>query len=270
MPSDRRAALPRAVLVTLWGNACLSGATTVEDSAVHAVGGDALHRVLGVPGEDDAVPLAVAFGRLRAAGVTALRLVLPEPGDPVGLPGPPAVTADATAAGEVVMTVSGPGTQHWALLPTAAPSDSGSVVRWDVREVPYSVHPHGLPTLSEAERALAEAVRETTSTLASLDLARGRDDVAGRLAAVERAVARVDLPPSLPSRAQRSVVQAARLLGILDVALATDGAAVTAAEMHARAKTLRPLRAAARHALCAACSAEAEPEPAPKAWRSGR
>jgi hypothetical protein len=136
--------------------------------------------------------------------------------------------------------------------------------------VPYSVHPHGLPTLSEAERALADAMRETTSTLASLDLARGRDDVAGRLAGVERAVSRIDLPPSLPARAQRSVVQAARLLGILDVALATDGAAVTAGEMHARAETLRPLRAAARHALCAACSVEAEPEPAPKAWRSGR
>lgn len=270
MPSDRRAAVPRAALVTLWGNACLSGATTVEDAAVHAVGDDALHRVVGVPGESDAVPMAVAFGRLRAAGATALRVVLPEPGDPVGLPGPPEVNADAMAAGEVVMTVSGPGTQHWALVPTSAASDAGDVVRWDVREVPYSVHPHGLPTLYEAERILADTLRRTTSTLAALDLARGRDDVAGRLAAVEQAVARLDLPSSLPQRAQRSVAQAARLLGILDVALLTDGAAVTAGEIVARVDLLRPLRVAARHALCAACFAQAEPEPPPKSWRSGR
>ena len=73
MPSDRRAALPRAALLTLWGNAYLSGATTVEDAALRAVGADALHRVLGVPAEDDAVPVGLALGRLRAAGVTLFR-----------------------------------------------------------------------------------------------------------------------------------------------------------------------------------------------------
>ena len=66
------------------------------------------------------------------------------------------------------------------------------------------------------------------------------------------------------------MVQAARLLGILQVAATTEGAAVTAGEIAARAETLRPLRAAARHALCAACSAEAEPEPHRKAWQTGR
>lgn len=270
MPSDRRAALPRAALLTLWGNAALSGATTVEDAAVHAVGDDALHRMTGVPGEVDAVPLGLALGRLRAAGVTALRVVLPEPGDPLGLPGPPAFNADATAAGEAVVTVSAPGTPTWALLPTSAGSDGGPVVRWDVREVAYSVHPHGLPTLSEAERALADAVREATEALLAMDLARGRDEVAARLRGVEKVVSRLDLPPSLPPRGQRSVVQAARLLGILDVAGSTDGAAVTAGELAARAETLRPLRAAARHALCAACSAQAEPEPPRKAWQPAR
>ena len=270
MPLDRRAALPRAALLTLWGNAALSGATTVEDAAVHAVGIDALHRMTGVPGEDDAVPLGLALGRLRASGVTALRVVLPEPGDPLGLPGPPAFNADATAAGEAVVTVSAPGTPHWALLPTAADSSSGAVVRWDVREVGWSAHPHGLPTMSEAERGLADAVREATDALMRLDLARGREEVASRLRGVEKAVSRIDLPPSLPARAQRAVVQAARLLGILEVAGSTDGAAITAAEAAARAETLRPLRAAARYALCAACSADAEPEPPRKAWQAAR
>lgn len=270
MPSDRRAALPRSALLTLWGNAALSGATTVEDAALHAVGADALHRMTGIPGEDDAVPVAVGLGRLRAAGVSAFRVVVPEPGDPLGLPGPPGFNADATAAGEAVVTVSAAGTPHWALLPTYAESESGTVVRWDVREVGWSAHPHGLPTISEAERGLADAVREATEQLVALDLAGGRDAVARSLRAVEREVSRIDLPPSLPARAQRAVVQAARLLGILEVAGSTDGAAVTAGEAAARAATLRPLRAAARHALCAACSADAEPEPPRKAWQTAR
>ena len=35
-----------------------------------------------MPGEDADVPVSIALGRLRARGVTGLRLVLPEPGDP--------------------------------------------------------------------------------------------------------------------------------------------------------------------------------------------
>lgn len=270
MPSSSRAALPRSAVLALWGNAWLQGSGSLDDAAAQVLGHDALHRVVGVPGEDSDVALGIALGRLRGLGATALRVVLPEPGDPLGLPGPPAFNAEAVARGEAVITVAPPGVPTLALLPTAAASGSGDVVRWDVVEVAPSAHPHGLPTLSESERLLADAVRDATARLLDLDLARGREELADRLRRVERDVSRIDLPPSLPARAQRSVVQAARLLGILDVAASTEGAAVTAAEAAARAGTLRPLRAAARHALCAACSAQAEPEPVRKAWQAGR
>lgn len=270
MPSSSRAVLPRSAVLALWGNAWLQGSGSLDDAGAHVVGADALHRVVGLPGTDADEPVGLALGRLRAAGVTALRVVLPEPGDPLGLPGPPAFNADAVARGECAITVAPPGAPTWALLPTAAPSDQGDVVRWDVVEVGPSAHPHGLPTLSEAERALADAVREATERLQQLDVARGREELADRLRRVERDVSRLVLPDGLGARAQRAIVQAARLLGILDVAASTDGAAVTAAEAVARAETLRPLRAAARHALCAACSAQAEPEPVRKAWHGGR
>jgi hypothetical protein len=270
VPSSSRAVLPRSAALALWGNAWLQGSGSLDDAAAQVVGPDALHRVVGLPGEDADAPIGIALGRLRAAGVAALRVVLPEPGDALGLPGPPGFNSDAVARGECVITVAAPGSPTWALLPTAAASEGGDVVRWDVVEVNPSAHPHGLPTLSEAERALADAVREATERLVQLDLARGREELADRLRRVERDVSRLELPAGLSPRAQRAVVQAARLLGILDVASATDGAAVTAGEAVARAETLRPLRAAARHALCAASSAQAEPEPVRKAWHGGR
>jgi hypothetical protein len=271
VPTPSRAALPRAALLTLWGNAHLRGSASLDDAAAHAVGADALHRVVGVPGEDGDVPIGIALARLRLSRVEALRVVLPEPGDPTGMPGPAAFNVDAVAAGEAVITVSRPGAPALALVPAVAPSEGGDVVRWDVVEVGPSAHPHGLPTLSEAERQLAESLIEATEALAALDLARGREEVAGRLQSLERRVSRLDLPGSLSPRAQRAVVQAARLLAILEIAASTPGAEVTAGEAQAREATLRPLRRAARHALCAACSAEAEPAhepaPGPKAWR---
>jgi hypothetical protein len=68
----------------------------------------------------------------------------------------------------------------------------------------------------------------------------------------------IDLPPGLPARAQRLVATASRLIGVLDIAAETDGAAVTSSEVLRRDAALRPLRTAARYALCAAYSATAE------------
>ena len=270
MPGPTRSPLPRSGRLVLWGNAFLVAGDSPDLVTEHAPAGDPLHRVVGVPGEDGPVSVAVALGRLRAAGVTALRLVLPEPGDPLGLPGPAAFTADAVTAGEVVLTVGTAQAPTLALLPSTAPSEAGDVVRWDVVPVAFSAPPHGLPTLSEAERQLAETMTEATTLLASSDLARGRAEVADALAALERRVSRLHLPATLPARAQRAVVSAARILGILDIALGTPGADLTSSETALRVETLRRLRAIARHALCAAVSALAEPEPVRKAWQAGR
>lgn len=249
----------RAGTLTAFGNAALLGLGGPDEAADAVIGGDALHRVVGLPGEDDAVSIPLALGRLRSLGLTGLRLVLPEPGDLVGLPGPAAFSAQALTAGSAVVTVGPPGVPSLALVPTAAASERGDVVRWDVVAVDYTLAPHGLPTLSEAERALAEGMRDATSALDLLDVARGRDDVAGALSRLERDVRTVPLPASLEPRAQRTVVAASRLLGILTVAVDAESGAVTAAETQQRAEALRPLRRVARHALCAAWSAAVEP-----------
>jgi hypothetical protein len=248
----------RAGALTAWGSAYLLGAVSLDDADDRTVGPDALHRVVGVVGEDAAVPVSIALGRLRARGVTALRLVLPESGDPTGLPGPPSLTAAAVSAGSAVLTVGPLEVPSYALVAQVAGARDGDVVRWDVVPVERSVAPHGLPTLSEADRALREAMADATAELAALDVARGRDDIAPRLAGLDRELRDVDLPPTLPAQAQRLVATASRLLGVLEIAAGTEGAAVTASEVRRRAEALRPLRTAARYALCAAYSAAAE------------
>ncbi|MBI1376046.1 MAG: hypothetical protein GC157_00960 [Frankiales bacterium] len=245
--------------LTCWGNAYLGGAASLDECVERTVHADALHRVTGVPDEPDAVSLAVALGRLRASGVTGLRLVLPEPGDPTGLPGPRTTTDAAVAAGCAVLTVGPPEVAPLALVPTVSAADRGDVVRWDVHAAAWAVPPAGLPSLAEADRGLSEALRATTADLDALDVASGRDAVGPRLVAIDRSVRRIDLPASLPARAQRMVAGASRLLGILTVAAEGDGAAVTAGEAAGRAQALRPLRTAARYALCAGYSAAAEP-----------
>jgi hypothetical protein len=262
------AVYPRGGALTVWGNAYLVGRASLDEADVHTVGDDALHRVVGVPDEPDPVPVSIALARLRGRGVTSLRLVLPEPGDATGLPGPADANARAVAAREAVLTLGPIEVRSWALVPEAAASTDGPVVRWELTEVNPSVAPHGLPTLSEAERGLTEAMAATTMTLDSLDLARGRDDIAPALAAFDRQLQRVLLPPTLPQRAQRMIVSATRLLAVLSLAAETDGAAVTASQAEARAAALRPLRTAARYALCAAYSAHAEP--APGGWAADR
>ena len=247
--------------LTAWGNAYLSGDSSLDDAVDEVVGADPLDRVVGVPAESGDVSLAVALGRLRAQGVVALRLTLPEPGDPTGLPGPASVTTAALVARAAVLTVGPVDVSSYALLPTAVTSASGDVVRWDVVEVAHSTAPFGLPTLSEADRALAEALRSTTSDLDALDVARGRDAVGPRLVALDRSLRRIELPRSLPARAQRMVATSSRLLGVLTLAAEDDGGAVTATEAARRLDALRPLRSAARYALCAGYSAAAEPSP---------
>jgi len=82
--------------------------------------------------------------------------------------------------------------------------------------------------------------------------------VAPRLRRLDRSLRDIELPPTLPARSQRLVATASRLLGVLDIAAESDGAAVTASEVLRRDAALRPLRTAARYALCAAYSAAAE------------
>ncbi|MER5305292.1 MULTISPECIES: hypothetical protein [Streptomyces] len=256
---------PRSGRLAAWGNALLAGLVSPDD-AVHAiVGGDSVHRVEGLPGESAPVGLTLALGRLRALGVTGLRVALPAPGHPLGLSGPPAFNERALEAEEAVVATGAP----YGLVPEvyeAGPEGAADAedvhveVVWHclpVREAP----PADVPSLGEAERELADALREATEVLARLDVA-ASGPVAE--AAIDAYRARAErgrevLAPGYPPRAVRVLELAQRVGLLISVAYENGhGGAVSASEMGARAQALRPVERVARRAQVAAYNAYVE------------
>ncbi|RLL66168.1 hypothetical protein [Streptomyces sp. Z26] len=272
---------PRAGRLAAWGNALLAGEVSPDEAAERIVGDDDVHRVAGLPdgagGEEPPAGLTWALGRLRALGARGLRVALPAPGHPLGLSGPPEFNSWALEAGEAVLVAGA----ALGLVPEAyeAGPDGGGVHRDDVhtevvwrclpvREAP----PADVPSLSEAERELAEAMRDTTELLTRLDVA-GSGPVADAALAAYRGRAEAGrrlLAPGYPARAVR-VLELAQRVGAL-VAIAQQrggdgrehGAAVSASEIAVRQEALRPLERTARRAQVAAYNAYAEE------WERGR
>ncbi|MEV0524349.1 hypothetical protein AB0I66_13085 [Streptomyces sp. NPDC050439] len=251
---------PRSGRLAAWGNALLAGLVSPDD-AVHAmVGDDAVHRVEGLPGESGPVGLTLAVGRLRTLGVTGLRVALPAPGHPLGLSGPPAFNARALDAQEAVVAFGA----AYGLVPEvteAGPEGDVHVeVLWHclpVREAP----PADVPSLGEAERELAEALRDATEVLSRLDVA-GSGPVAEAAVDAYRARAergREALAPGYPPRAVRVLELAQRVGLLISVAYENGhGGAVSASEMAARGEALRPVERTARRAQVAAYNAFVE------------
>ncbi|MGW4869388.1 hypothetical protein [Streptomyces chartreusis] len=251
---------PRSGRLAAWGNALLAGLVSPDDAVHEIVAGDAVHRVEGLPGESAPVGLTLGLGRLRTLGVSGLRVALPAPGHPLGLSGPPEFNARAMDAEEAVICHGA----AFGLVPEvyeAGPDGDVHVeVVWrvlPVREAP----PADVPTLGEAERELAEGLREATEVLARLDVA-GSGPVAE--AAIDAYRARAErgrevLAPGYPPRAVR-VLELAQRVGLL-VSLAREnghGGAVSSAEMGARTEALRPVERVARRAQVAAYNAYVE------------
>lgn len=224
------------------------------------VGDDAVHRVEGLPGESAPVGLTLGLGRLRTLGVSGLRIALPAPGHPLGLSGPPEFNARAMDAEEAVICHGA----AFGLVPQvyeAGPDGDVHVeVVWQVLPV-RAAPPADVPSLGEAERELADGLREATEVLSRLDVA-GSGPVAE--AAIEAYRARAErgrevLAPGYPPRAVR-VLELAQRVGLL-VSLAREnghGGAVSSAEMGARTEALRPVERVARRAQVAAYNAYVE------------
>lgn len=245
-----------SVRLAAWGGACLGGRASPDEAAVRVWAGDEPHQVTGLPTEPGPTSLPVALGRLRAGGASALLLVLPAPGDPLGLPGPLEFNQAALDAAEAVLTVGGP---PLALVPLVGrhgpPGDQTVTVTWQVWPVrPY--RPGDLPSLPEAEQELAQAVRTVADELHRLDVARWEPEAAAAVAVLRRPSGLDDpLPAGYPPAARRVLALSRRVAAIAALAARTEGAAVTGTEMAARASALQPLERASRRAQVAAVNA---------------
>jgi hypothetical protein len=226
----------------LWFSAWAAGSTSLDDTRDAIVGDDAAHDVVGVPGTSGSQPLIVALGLLRSRQATGAGIALPVPGDLLGLAGPGGFNGEVVDVGEGVVLDGA----DLGLVPHRA----GAGVVWACHQ---AVSRRQVPDPSEADALLRQALLRTTDTLADLDVARWRPEVADELMALRRAADFV-FPHAMSPRAVRLASLATRCRTIVDLALEDDGGSVTAAEADARRRALAPLDHAARRGLVAACA----------------
>ena len=232
----------------VWATAWLGGRTSY-DEALDALTGDSAHRVSGLPGTVEAVPLGWALTALRGLGEGRFRLVLPVPGDVRGLPAVPGLAALALESGQAAVG------DRLALVPEPLGSE---VIDWTA--FPLDGAPPVAPpvegTLRAISGALDLAVADTARTLAGLDLARWHPEVPGLLAGLGKTTTPPALPRDLDPLAVSLLGRAQRLATVLDLAMAdAPGAAVNHAQAARRDEALRPLAAAVREATTAAYNA---------------
>ena len=253
--------LPRAVVLATWGTAALRGEIPLSRAAESAALPD------DEPGPDGVDPAEI-LTVWRSTGVRTLRVVLPVPGDPRGLPGPAAFNALACDAGECVIAEppwAAPGhaqvadaTVALGLVPRhqafGSALEPGSLVTWTAHVVDVR-RPADVLSLTEADRELRMGLLQATRLLETLDVARWRDDLAGTWA--DLTAARLDarrLPAAVTPRALETMATGLRLRGLVALALTDDGGALSGWEADQRRGVLRGLDEVARRAVAAAAN----------------
>ena len=232
----------------VWATAWLSGRSSY-DEALDALLGEHAHRVSGLPGSTEAVPLGWALTALRGLGERRFRLVLPVPGDVRGLPRVPGLAVAALESGQAAVG------ERLALVPEELGPEAVSWTAVDLSAAP-PVPPPAEGNLRAVSGELDLAVGDAARTLAALDLARWNPEVPGLLAGLARSTTAPGLPADHDPLALSVLGRAQRLSQVLDLAMAdAPGAAVTHAQAAARDDALRPLATAVRHATVAAYNA---------------
>jgi hypothetical protein len=242
----------RSARLVSWARAWRAGLVSF-DEMLDAITDDDEQHVEGVPGAVHELELRQALPALAKLHPDEIRLVLPVPGDPRGLPGPGVpFTERALLAGEGVIA------GRLGLLPEERQHTSGSgvvftTVLWHAFELPAAPVAPFLD-LAEADSALSLTLAEATTRLVRLDVAQWRPELAGALAALRRPGPESDLPAGYQPRARRLYARACVLDRVLSLASQTSGNAVNTTEMRLREEALRPLATACREALVAACN----------------
>lgn len=260
-PASRAATLPvrRSARFVAWVRAWRAGLVPYDDAAAE-IAGDEEHMVADAPGTWTDVSLGEGISALSKLHPDEVRLVLPAPGDPRGLPGPGQFSGAALVAGEGV--VARGAATALGYVPEVRSHTSGSgvtfeTVLWRVYSV-EPANPLSVDELSaaEAEAELSVALAEATRALAKLDIAQWRPELAGAITALRKPDGATDLPPGYDPRARRLYARASVLDRVLALAEhAAPGGAVNGYEMQQRDAALRPLTTACRRALVAACNA---------------
>jgi len=248
----------RSARFVTWARAWRAGTVSYDDVADETVG-DEEHLVADAPGTWTDIPLREAVRALSRLHPDEIRLVLPAPGDPRGLPGPGPFTAAALEAGEGVMA------GRLGLVPLVRTHTSGSgdtfeIVVWQAYAMPEASLSLVEPSAADAEAELSSALAEATATLTRLDVAAWRPELAGALAALRRPDNGTDLPPGFSPRARRLFARASVLDRVLALAAeVAPGGAINGFEAQQRDAALKPLTVACRRALVAACNSPLEP-----------
>jgi hypothetical protein len=246
-----------AMRLVPWLRSWRAGLTSVDEvvTAMTTDGMSGVEQVMLSHGEDGpGRVLAAGLPRLSSTAPDAIRLVLAVPGDARGLPTTGPFTAAALDSGEAV-TAGDIGVVPQRQSHTSGSGDTWQTITWRVFALPQAVVEADPTTVGEADLALSEAMREATTTLTGLDVARW-DPALGRALAQMRPPQGWQLPPGFDGRSRRLYARAAMLTDIVRVAESDAlGGAVTAFEASARMSALRPLSAACRQAVRAACHA---------------
>jgi hypothetical protein len=231
-----------------WATAWLTGRASYDDT-LDALVGDTAHRVTGLPGTDEAIPLGWALSALRGAGERRIHLVLPVPGDVRGLPRVPGLAQLAVETGQAAVG------ERVALVPEPLGPE---VVQWTAFDLTGAppVPPPVEGSLRAVSGALDLAVGDAARTLARLDLARWHPEVPALLTGLAQAAHVPGMPPGTDPVAMSLLARAQRLATVLDLALSdAPGGAVTYRQAAARDDALRPLGDAVREAITAAYNA---------------
>ncbi|HEX5203682.1 hypothetical protein ACFQS1_19975 [Paractinoplanes rhizophilus] len=242
----------RSTRFVAWVRAWRAGLVPFDELAGE-IAADEEHLVADAPGTWTDVPLPQALPVFAKVHPDDIRLVLPAPGDPRGLPGPGQLTGAAMLAGEAVMT------PDFGIVPELRRHTSGSGVEFETvlwRFFPVSEYkPVFQIGAAEAEAELTAALGEATAQLTKLDVAQWKPELAGALQALRRPESTATLPAGFDPRARRLFARASVLDQVLALAETNaPGGAINGYEAQQRDAALRPLMSACRQALVAACN----------------
>ena len=225
-----------SILLALWAPLPSSRGPAVVQ------GPDAVHEVLDDADGPGRLSLEAWLSTTRPLARCAAVL----PGPELALP----AAAGVREAGEGVLVECGAASAMAGRRLLLSPEPAGAGARWRVEGLAAMPAPFD-PV--QARRDVHVATERAIEALTELDLARERPELAEAL--TDLVVAGLDprlVPPSLPPRRRDLLERSLRLGAICELALADDGAAVTAGQAVRRRRALEPLAGAARRGVGAA------------------